>query len=421
MIFEPVRSLNVMRTLSTGEDVQVGVLAQNNKGVFFQYKANYLDRFGRAGNLSPYKLKLDTSLQMAPQTPHYGLHGVFADSLPDGWGLLLQDRVFRQQGISLGNITAMDRLAFVGQGGSGALSYQPARAHEKSSIWNRIIDLGFQAQALFDGQTDEVLQALVAAGSSGGARPKAQLYFQPGDFQNCRTQAQTGDEAWLVKFTSERFLLSHEEGVCEAIYLSLAESLDLQTPQWHLITAADKQWLAVKRFDIHADGRVHLASVSALLDADFRQPSLDYQDLIKMTGQLCRSAKAAQLQFKRAVFNLFASNQDDHSKNWAFLLEDDGKWQPAPFYDVTFSPHPYNEHATSFYGFDKKPTQKVIQQLAYSAGYESWPKAQQIIKEIAETVQLFATEARKFGVRSQTIAEIKKVLAQRYQENKAIL
>ena len=111
MDFKPLQKLNVTRTLSTGACVLVGVLAQNRQGVFFQYEADYLQQFG---NLSPFSMQASTALQVAPAEPHAGLHGVFADSLPDGWGLLLQDRVFRQHGILPSQVTAMDRLAFVG-------------------------------------------------------------------------------------------------------------------------------------------------------------------------------------------------------------------------------------------------------------------------------------------------------------------
>lgn len=416
--FKPVRRLEVFRTLSTGEKLAVGVLAQNRLGVFFQYHAGYLECFGQAGNLSPYKLKTDTSLQQAPKQPHLGLHGVFADSLPDGWGMLLQDRFFRQQNLSLAQVTAMDRLAFVGGRGAGALSYQPDIPHGGSGDLLPLFELGLQAQAFFDGQTDEVLQALVTASSSGGARPKAQLFFAADNFQQCRTQAQNNDEAWLVKFTSPHFLLGHEEGMCEAAYLQLAQQLSLQPPQWRLLHAVDRCWLALKRFDVSLQGQQHLISACALLDADFRQPSLDYHDLIKVTGQLCRSPQAAKLQFRRAVFNLFASNQDDHSKNWAFLLSDDGCWQPAPFYDVTYSPHPYNEHATAYGGFGKKPPLQTMQKLAASAGYESWQAARQDIAEIADVIMGFAGVAQQMGVSCSVIGMIQATLEQCYQENR---
>lgn len=422
MSFNSVRQLDVYLTLASAEKIKVGTLAQNRQGVFFQYDAPYLARFGAAGNLSPYKLKADTSLQAAPPAPHLGLHGVFADSLPDGWGLLLQDRFFRQQGLATAQITAMDRLAFVADRGMGALSYQPSLAPKDTGEAQQLADLGQKAQAVFDGQTEEVLAALVAAGSSGGARPKAQLYFAPGQYQSCYTTAKEGYEPWLVKFTSANFLLGHEEGVCEAAYLSMAEELGLQPPKWQLFTANNKRWLALQRFDVEPNhGRQHLLSASALLDADFRAPSLDYEDLIKVAGQLCRSPQAARLMFRRMVFNLFAINQDDHSKNWAFLMADNGQWQPAPFYDITYSPHPYNEHATAFSGYGKKPPVKAMQQLAQSAGYASWPEAQQDIADIADVVLSFKHKAQQLDINTATAQDIQTRLEQIYQDNKPLI
>ena len=284
-----------------------------------------------------------------------------------------------------------------------------------------LLELGLQAQAVFEGQTKELLHALVVAGSSGGARPKAQLFFAADDFGHCSTHEQENYDAWLVKFTSERFLLGHEEGVCEAVYLQLTQNLALQPPQWCLLQAGDRRWLALKRFDVSGQGRQHVISACALLDADFRQPSLDYHDLIKVSGQLCRSPQAARLQFRRAVFNLFTSNQDDHSKNWAFLLSDDGRWQPAPFYDVTYSPHPYNEHATAFAGYGKKPSLSAMQKLSASAGYANWQAAYQDMAEIVDGVMDFARIAQQMDVSSSTIATIQKTLEQRYQENQELV
>lgn len=107
MSFKSIQKLNVQRTLTTSETVPVGVLAQNRQGVFFQYFDEYISKFG---NLSPFTLKATGQLQQAPKEPHQGIHGVFGDSLPDGWGLLLQDRIFRQQGVLPAQVTAMDRL-----------------------------------------------------------------------------------------------------------------------------------------------------------------------------------------------------------------------------------------------------------------------------------------------------------------------
>jgi len=442
MRFKPVQKLVVSRTLSKGDVVSVGTLAQNRQGVFFQYNTHYLERFG---NLSPFTLTASTDLQLAPKQPHGGLHGVFSDSLPDGWGLLLQDRVFRQHGILPKQVTAMDRLAFVGSRGMGALAFAPESELQVNDPNNyEIAALGLEAQALFDrtlsdeldGNPQEVLSALVAAGSSGGARPKAQLFLNPENPKQCRTHAKPGDEAWLVKFTSKNLTLGHEEGLCEAVYLQLAEQANLQPPGWQLIQAPPrsgaKAWLAVKRFDYVSlplngrantamPGKLHMHSACGLLDADFRTPSLDYEELIKASRQLCKSPAVGQLQFRRAMFNLFSANQDDHSKNWSFLQSDDGSWQVAPFYDATFSPHPFNEHATAFAGYGKQPPLKTIQRLAATAGFSSWTQAQQDIRETVEILSGFNEIARLEGVRKSTVDAIQKTLEQRRKENSTLL
>ncbi len=446
MSFKSIQKLNVQRTLATGEIVPVGVLAQNRQGVFFQYFDEYISKFG---NLSPFTLEANGQLQQAPKELHQGVHGVFGDSLPDGWGLLLQDRIFRQQGVLPAQVTAMDRLALVGCHGMGGLLFTPVSEFSPEQHKNiDIATLGIEAQAVFDqslseeleGKTQHVLETLVAVGSSGGARPKAQVYMPAGDVQQCRTYAKPGDEAWLVKFTSKNLALGHEEGLCEAVYLQMAEIAKCQPPVWQLIDAPSssgaRAWLALKRFDYlpketalqadkadseHRGGRLHMHSACGLLDADFRKPSLDYSDLIKASRQLCKSPAAGQLQFRRAMFNLFSANQDDHSKNWGFLQYDDGNWQLAPFYDVTFSPHPFNEHATAFAGHGKAPPLKVMQKLAVSAGFANWREAQQCIQEVVDAIDNFVSLATQQGVSKTTVQVIAETLAERKQENAVLL
>ena len=425
----PIKKLDVWRTLSDGKRCRVGTLAQNRQGVFFQYQGDYVERFA---NLSPFKLLFDTSLQIAPSFPHQGLHGVFADSLPDGWGLMLMDRVFRQAGLLPAQVTAMDRLAFVGASGMGSLRYEPVSelSVPVGAASLSVAEVGLQAQEVFDGQTTEVLAALVAAGSSGGSRPKALLYLQPDNDAVCSTQYTQGSKAYLVKFTSSRLALGHEEGLCEASYLILAKTAGIDTANWRLLNAprqsGAQQWLALARFDTRLlssgqQGRLHLHSACGLLDADFRMPSLDYEDLIKASSLLCKSPGAGQAQFRRAMFNLFALNHDDHSKNWAFLQADDGQWQLSPFYDVTFSPTPHGEHATSFVGFGKQPSLDAIQRLASHANFADWGQARQVIAEVAEAISGFAEVAQSLGVGRDTIALITRQLGEVYKNNKTLL
>lgn len=423
--FTPVEKLTVLRHLASGESVLVGALAQNAKTVFFQYDANYLQQYH---SLSPFQLPFDQQLHAAPSTPHGGLHGAFADSLPDGWGLLLMNRVFRQHGIPPQQLTAMDRLAYTGNRAIGALEYSPASEHAPNAKANQInvAKIGEAAQALFEERADELLAQLATAGSSGGARPKAQIYLHPQQPDRASINAQPGFEPWLVKFTSGTLPLAHEEGLCEAAYLTMAAKAGIEVPQWQLLSTPQSSqataWLALRRFDCSPQGgRYHLHSLCGLLDADFRTPSMDYQDVIKASQVLCNNPQVGQSQFARAVFNLFALNQDDHSKNWAFLQEDNGQWRPSPFYDVTFSPNPYNEHATAFQGYGKNPPLKAMQQLARQANFSHWKKAQTSIEKVLEGVNQWHEVARTLGVSQSTRKLIATQLNTVWQANKGLL
>lgn len=423
----PVAKLSVDRRLSSGETVSVGTLAQNRQGTFFQYDDGYLRHYH---SLSPFNLAWEGSLQPGPKAPHAGLHGLFADSLPDGWGLLLMDRVLRQHGMLPQRLTAMDRLAYIGDRGMGALSYRPVSplAPQADDSLIELGRLGEEARRLFDGQTDDVLSALANGGSSGGARPKAQVYLSSAHPHMASTLPKEGHTPWLVKFTSSSLPLRHEEGLCEAAYLRMADKAGIEVPEWQLMPApassAALAWLATRRFDCSdksGSGRLHLHSACGLLDADFRMPSLDYEELIKAGQVLCASPCVGQAIFRRALFNLLALNQDDHSKNWAFLMDDHGQWRLAPFFDVTYSPSPYGEHATAFGGHGKRPPLKVVQRLAAQANHASWREAQGVIEEVLEGISAWAEVARELAIARDTQRLVQRHLDEVRKENAGLL
>jgi len=404
----PVSSLYVHRRFANAERVLVGQIAQNPRGIYFQYDPGYLEYH----SLSPFKLRFDGSLSKGPATPHGGLCGVFADSLPDGWGLLLMDRVFRRHGIQPHQITALDRLAYVGDYGMGALTYSPVSEFSEPE-GDRLIDitrLGAEAEALYEGTTNRVLPQLAAGGTSAGARPKTLVYFDPGNRARVATVQRKGWEPWLVKFSAKTTLLGYEEGLCEAAYLRLADQAGIQVPEWTLIDAPSDSsaiaWLATRRFDCTASrgwrGRYHAHTLCGLLDADFRQPSLDYEEIIKVSQVLCRRPAAGREQFKRAIFNLFAGNQDDHSKNWTFLLDDHGEWNLSPAYDLTFCPTPYGEHTTAFGGYGKAPPLETMKMLARQANFRDWAQAQPVIEEVVDTLHQWDSVAASLGVSKET-------------------
>jgi len=425
--FSQARKLNVHRCLSSGETVLVGQLAQNKSAVYFQYDTNYI---GSYLSLSPFKIPFDAVIHQAPQKPHNGLHGVFADSLPDGWGLLIMDKVFRKHGIDPALITAMDRLSYMNNNCMGALSYSPSSAFavKNDEAMINLNQLGKNATALFEGEADVVLSQLANTGSPGGARPKAQVYTHPTDLEQITAYPKKGFIPNIVKFTSPTLLLGDEEGLCEAAYLSMAKNCGIDVPDWKLVNGSRNKkpisWLMMIRYDCKQNesniGRYHIHSLGGLLDADYRQPSLDYEDIIRASQALCQSPEVGKEYFKRAVFNLFSVNQDDHSKNWEFIQKDNGQWIPAPFFDITFSPTAFGEHSTSYGGYGKNPPLKAMKKLAQLANFKNWQQAQAEIEMIVEYISQWNDVAKRLGINKQTRKMIAKHLSQTKQANKQL-
>lgn len=430
MTAAPVRRLDVLRRLANGERVCAGTLASSADGraTYFQYDADYLRV--HAG-LSPFALPADGELHRGPAAPHGGLHGVFADSLPDGWGLLLMDRAFRRHGVPRHRVTALDRLAYVGERGMGALEYAPVIDYGRAE--RAAVDvgaLGDLARAIFEARAEEdipVPAALAHAGSSAGARPKALLYLSDdGELAGASLSPGPGLTPALVKFTSASLPLGHEESLCEAAYLRMARDAGIDTPSYRLIPAPASSpavaSLALTRFDCTAGGgRYHMHTLCGLLDADFRAPSMDYEDLIRASQVLCGSPAVGQDQFARAVFNLFALNQDDHTRNWAFLQDDAGRWRPSPAFDLTFSPTPHGEHATAFAGHGSRPPLRAMQALASQANFATWNRARECIERVLDGVAKWPEYAAEAGVGARTRTLVAKELDRTYRENKALL
>ncbi len=430
MTAEPVRRLEVRRRLSGGERVRVGMLASTRDGraTYFQYAADYV---GEHRGLSPFAFPADGALHRAPGAPHGGLHGVFADSLPDAWGMLLMDRAFRRRGVLPRRLTPLDRLAYVGDRGVGALEYAPAAPGDDAGDGD--VDLGVLgelARAIFEARAEEDLAipaALAHAGSSAGARPKALLYLpEDGELASASVFPRPGLSPALVKFTSASLPLGHEESLCEAAYLAMAGDAGIDVPTWRLIPAPPSSAaiasLALARFDCApTGGRYHMHTLCGLLDADFRAPSMDYEDLVRASQILCASPAAGQVQFTRAVFNLFALNQDDHTRNWAFLQDDAGAWRPSPAYDVTFSPAPHGEHATAFAGHGVRPPLSAMQGLARLANFGTWGRARECIERVVDVVGRWGEYAADVGVGARTRSLVAKQLQMTYRENRALL
>ena len=388
-----------------GKSLDVGTLAWSNdeRRAYFEYHRDFP---GAALPLAPFKLAPADGAIAAPYTPFDGLHGLFNDSLPDGWGRLLLDRRLQKHNTDHRLLTPLDRLAFIGRRGMGALRYVPDKVFGKHA--DREIDLDWAA-AQADRIQAEVDEADVdrlhdIQGGSAGARPKIMVGLNA---DTGRVVADAGEdlpdgfEHWMVKFRSNAD--PREIGAEEYAYSIMAREAGLDLPATRLMKGDKDSYFAVRRFDRTPDGSTHIQTVSGLLEADHRAAQIDYETLLKVTRLLTRDERHVRQMFRRMAFNVLAHNRDDHSKNHAFVLAKDGNWHPTPAYDLTLSEGPGGEHSLAVNGEGRRPTHKDMLAVGKGASIPDG-EIQEILDHVHTAIDRWPAFAASAGL-SQTWAD----------------
>lgn len=359
----------------------VGTMARYRKYLTaFEYSPEWL----LSGfSISPFSLPLAPGVKIAKVDPFDGLFGIFADSLPDGWGRLLVDRMLRKKGDTPETVDPITRLSIVGTSGMGALEYKPVYKWDASSEIGDLDRLAVECRKILRSEESDDLDALFAmGGSSGGARPKVML--------------KRDGEEWVVKFPSSGD--PDDIGLMEYKYNLCARECGIDVPEVHLFPSSNcSGYFGSKRFDRINTGegvkKMHMASASALLEVSHRIPSLDYSSLMALTWHLTKSAEEMEKMYTLMCFNVFAHNRDDHSNNFSFLC-DNGLWCLAPAYDLTYSNSIGGEHATTIAGEGKNPGMKDILAVAKKAGIKA-AHAKEIAERVHETVERDLSEYLK--------------------------
>lgn len=308
-------------------------------------------------SISPFSLPLIHKVFIPKITPFDGVFGIFADSLPDGWGKLLVDRLMLKKHINPYEIGNLNRLAIVGSSGMGALTYEPDYHYyeEDSSIDLDVIawECSKILKTDYSGNLDELFRL---GGASGGTRPKI--------------FTQIDREEWIIKFPSSED--KKDIGKQEYDYTLCAKECGICMEETKLFPSREcKGYFGTKRFDRgkSENDKVHMISVSGILETSHKIPNLDYEILMKLTLELTKDYAEIEKMFRLMCFNVFAHNRDDHSKNFTFLYnEKEERWILSPAYDLTFSYSIGGEHATTVHGNGKNPGMTDILEVAKSIG-----------------------------------------------------
>lgn len=341
-------------------DRLVGTMAlYQNRLAAFEYGTDWLaDGF----SINPFSLPLEKKVFLPKIEPFEGIYGVFADSLPDGWGRLLVDRLMRRNGINPMEMGNLDRLAIVGETGMGALSYRPVITLEESDNYMSLDEIAAECEKVLQTEFSEQLDTLFTlGGSSGGARPKILTKID-------------GDD-WIIKFPSSYD--SKDIGRQEYDYALCAKKCGIDMEDVKLFESQRcSGYFGTKRFDRvrRDDGgmiRRHMVSISGLLETSHRIPNLDYDLLMRLTFMLTKDIEECMKLYRLMCFNVFAHNRDDHSKNFSFIyLDDEKSWVLSPAYDLTYSNSLNGEHATTINGNGVNPGINDLLEVAKKAGLD---------------------------------------------------
>ncbi len=367
-----MKKLTVNLQQAPGKKLTVGTLAEQDRRLYFEYDAAFLET---GIELSPFRLRTQPGLIAHTDRAFGPLFGVFDDSLPDGWGLLLMDRHFRRHGLDPVQVSPLDRLAFLGTRTMGSLTYHPP-VHERPEHDDTVLDLyalASNAEMFLEGDATEVLPELMRAGGSpGGARPKVLVGLQGNRIISGENDLPEGYDHWIVKFASKAD--ARDAGALEYAYSMMARAAGITMPPTHLFEVKQhrsvRRYFGVQRFDrAKGNTRVHMHTLANLIHANFRVPSTDYADLFKVTMALTRNHADLLRLFRLMLFNIVAYNRDDHAKNFAFTLDTEtGEWSLAPAYDLTYAPGPGGEHTSTVLGEGRRPTRDHCLKLAVQFG-----------------------------------------------------
>ena len=350
-----------------------------------------------------------------------GLPGMLSDSLPDRYGNRLIDLWVAENKIPTEEFTPLDRLCYVGKRGMGALEYEPVigKTYDGRIDVNKLSDLAADVLRMRENirsdLTSEGLQELLSVGTSaGGARAKAVIGVNAsGEIRSGQAELPSGYSHWLIKFDTEPDG-GEKKGYCriEYAYHEMAKACGIDMTECRLLEIGTKAHFMTKRFDRNGKEKIHSQTLCALAHFDFMVPGKhSYEETMNIMRHLRMPYHDQEQLFRRMVFNVIMRNQDDHTKNFSFLLKEGGEWRLSPAYDVAYAFDPENRwtrmHQLSVNGKLDNITRKDLTEFAHRTDIRN---ADDIIDTITSAAAEWERYAGGSGVPERTTEKIGRVL-----------
>ena len=329
---------------------------------------------------------------------YQGLPPFLADSLPDRWGNKVFENWAVKNHIPKHRLTPVDKLAFIGRRGMGALEFIPAVDGLESPNTVQIDSLYRLAQRIFEEreaisvQDDEGLdlQSLYEVGTSaGGQHPKAIIAINETthEIRSGQVLLPEGYTYYILKFAEgDDFPFTQ----LERAYYGMAKEAGITMMPSRLLRIDGRSHFLTARYDRAGGRKIHIQTLAAM------NPDADtYEDMFEVCRKLGIPANEQSELFRRMVFNVMGGNVDDHVKNFSFMMEPDGVWHITPAYDVTFTTNLdgtvlENAHSMSIQGKFEDITEEDLKLFARQNGIKN---AGRIIDEVCAAVSHFYTYA----------------------------
>ena len=419
------------------QGVKAGVAywdATRRLGVF-----EYTPKFVRSGvELAPLMMPLRAGPWQFPNLHESfgGLPGLLADSLPDTYGNALINDWLRQQGRSPADFSPVERLCYIGNRGMGALEFRPS-LRERNSKPERVeveklVQLASAALARREGlsvglESEEELNEILRVGTSaGGARAKAVIALNPttGEVRSGQAKAPAGFEHWLMKFDGVSAAFDGVRdpqgyGRIEYAYHLMARRAGIAMAECRLFEAGGRAHFMTRRFDRpDGGGKRHFASLFGLAHLAYAAPGAHghaYEDCFGVIEKLHLPPDAKVEGFRRMVFNVLGCNRDDHTKNFGFLLTEEGRWELAPAFDVSYAhnPDPGKWTATqqmSVAGKREGIAREDFIAIGRQCGVATVPKLNGVIDQVAEALTKWGEFAAEAGVSADNTVKVARAL-----------
>ncbi len=357
-----------------------------------------------------------------------GLPGLLADVLPDKYGNALINAWLVRHGRPNDSLNPVEMLCFIGKRGMGALEFEPVQPPIASnSTLIELDDLIQLAQNIVSGKAkfntslskeeDKALLDILKIGTSaGGARAKAVIAYNPVTkvMRSGQSNAPDGFSHWLIKFDGvhdAQFGASDGYGRVEMAYYLMAQDAGIHMMPCQLLEENDRAHFMTKRFDrTYNNEKIHIQSFCAMMHFDFNDIlSYSYEQLFQTMRILRLPYQDAEQLFRRMVFNVLSKNCDDHTKNFAFMMDKNGQWRLTPAYDVchAFRPgsHWVSQQSLSVNGKRRQISKEDFLQVARHVNIK---KPEIIIDDIVNVVDKWQKYADKTGVHPDLKKSIEK-------------